>query len=291
MTRHRLRFLLQEFDLPPGETIIGRGPDCRITIVDPLVSRHHVRVFIDGDQVTIEDLSSRNGSRINGRTLRGTHVLRDGDRIRIGTQELVFSQVDSVALVTNKRQTGFLRYCAGCEIPLPDEMQSCPNCGSEEKTEEQTLSGVMDDRSRQNWALQLLIEMLDKAIIQQRAVDIDRILAQAMRNVEERLKAASPLDPEQIDAVSLAAVSVSRLVGSVKWTKWVLDVHRRMSRIPSCCVAEAVATLPPPDLGTLRPEVDALIRSAPVGKLGAREREGLDRLRTLRTALSADQVT
>ena len=89
-TRYRLRFLLQEFDLPKGETLIGRSAECHVTIEDPLVSRQHARIMLEGDAVTFEDLGSRNGGRINGLPVKRPVQLRDGGRIRIRTQELVF---------------------------------------------------------------------------------------------------------------------------------------------------------------------------------------------------------
>src|SRR5262245_57686826 len=93
VTRYRLRFLLQEIDLAPGETLIGRSASCHVTIEDPLVSRQHARIRINGDVATIEDLGSRNGLQINGRGTRGISQLSEGDRVRIGTQELVFCTV------------------------------------------------------------------------------------------------------------------------------------------------------------------------------------------------------
>ncbi len=38
-TRFRLRFMLQEFELAPGDTLIGRSEECHITLFDPLISR------------------------------------------------------------------------------------------------------------------------------------------------------------------------------------------------------------------------------------------------------------
>jgi len=87
--RHRLRFLLQELDLPHGETLIGRSPDCLITLDDPLVSRRHGRLLIRGEEAIFEDLGSRNGSRVNGRRVHEPVHLKEGDRLRIGALELV----------------------------------------------------------------------------------------------------------------------------------------------------------------------------------------------------------
>src|SRR5713101_1475037 len=83
-TRFRLRFLLQEFELPPGDTLIGRSNDCHITLFDPLISRKHARIQVLGNQAILEDLGSRNGCRVNGAPLRGRHPLSSGDRIRVG---------------------------------------------------------------------------------------------------------------------------------------------------------------------------------------------------------------
>lgn len=89
MARYRLRFLLQEIDIGPGLTVIGRSASCHITIDDPLVSREHARIRVEGNRITLEDLGSRNGVQVGGKPIQGTVDLYDNDRIRIGSQELV----------------------------------------------------------------------------------------------------------------------------------------------------------------------------------------------------------
>jgi predicted component of type VI protein secretion system len=128
--RYRLRFLLQEFDLPTGHTLIGRGDDCHITIFDPAISRRHARIFVDAEHAFLEDLGSRNGCRVNGIPLKGTIELTDGDRLRIGTQELVLSEVKATTSAVIHRQTGSLCFCASCRAAYAKEMDSCPHCGS-----------------------------------------------------------------------------------------------------------------------------------------------------------------
>jgi hypothetical protein len=275
---------LQEFDLPPGDTIIGRGPDCRITLVDPLVSRHHTKVRVEATRATIEDLGSRNGSRVNGRLIRGAHSLKDGDRIRIGTQELVFSEVESVQLATNK-QTGFLCHCANCHLPYPEEMGNCPNCGSNEREEESTLSGILDDRGRRTWALQMLIEMLRKALALGRAADADRIMTHALTQVDERLRSPEKLDEGQLETLSLEALRLAELQASANWARWVLETYRRSAMLPPRSVAEGVSKLPPEELMSLRDQLDDIVACAPKTKLSPAEVEGLARLRTIRATL------
>ncbi len=127
--RYRLRFLLQEFNLPFGITIVGRGDDCQITLFDPSVSRQHARIIVDDRCAIIEDLKSRNGCRVNGKRIQGPTQLVEGDRIRIGTQELVFG----VSLETShvqRRSTGSLWLCSGCQTAYAKETEACPHCGS-----------------------------------------------------------------------------------------------------------------------------------------------------------------
>lgn len=76
--------------LPAGESLIGRGPECRLTVPSGLVSRHHVRLVVHGATATIEDLASKNGTLLRGQPLVGVASLRDGDELRIGPALLVF---------------------------------------------------------------------------------------------------------------------------------------------------------------------------------------------------------
>jgi hypothetical protein len=75
--------------LTEGEHLIGRGADVAIPVYDAGTSRHHARVFVNGDTLTIEDLASRNGTFVNGKPVAGVIALHSGDEIRIGSDRLV----------------------------------------------------------------------------------------------------------------------------------------------------------------------------------------------------------
>ena len=56
---------------------------------DPELSRHHARiVYRAGDQLTVEDLGSTNGTFVNGRRIKDVQTLRPGDTIKVGTTTL-----------------------------------------------------------------------------------------------------------------------------------------------------------------------------------------------------------
>lgn len=77
-----------------GPLVIGRGAGCEVRIETPGVSRRHALVAHRHGSIFIEDLSSRNGTYVNGQrvTLRR---LRDGDKIQVGPGALLrFSEHD-----------------------------------------------------------------------------------------------------------------------------------------------------------------------------------------------------
>jgi pSer/pThr/pTyr-binding forkhead associated (FHA) protein len=56
------------------------------------VSRRHARITIENGSVHLEDLGSRNGTRLNDKPVGGASPLADGDRISIGSYLLVFRE-------------------------------------------------------------------------------------------------------------------------------------------------------------------------------------------------------
>jgi two-component system, NtrC family, response regulator AtoC len=73
--------------LPPsGEVILGRGTGCDVVIADDSVSRRHACLRI-GSPLSLEDLGSANGTRVQGRTLaRGERAeFALGEAVQIGT--------------------------------------------------------------------------------------------------------------------------------------------------------------------------------------------------------------
>lgn len=54
---------------PDQSYLIGRAPDCEISLDDKRLSRYHARVTGDGKAWNIEDLDSKNGTLVNGKTI------------------------------------------------------------------------------------------------------------------------------------------------------------------------------------------------------------------------------
>jgi len=76
--------------VPPPGAVVGRSRECDIVLEDVGVSRRHAEIRPTEDGWLLIDLGSTNGVRVNDRALRGKHQLQLGDRIELGTTELVF---------------------------------------------------------------------------------------------------------------------------------------------------------------------------------------------------------
>jgi FHA domain-containing protein len=89
-SRALLRIAGRRLPLPPRGATIGRSRDCDIVLDDTGISRRHAEIKPAGEGWTVADLGSTNGLLLNGRTLRGSASLQPGDRVELGSTEIVF---------------------------------------------------------------------------------------------------------------------------------------------------------------------------------------------------------
>ena len=89
--RARLTVGDRTHEISSRRVVIGRSKECDVQLADPNASRRHAELRRDGTAFWIVDLGSTNGLEVNGkRTQRAK--LSDGDRVTIGTTDLVFAE-------------------------------------------------------------------------------------------------------------------------------------------------------------------------------------------------------
>lgn len=83
------------FEISPGVTLIGRQPGVALLLDQQKISRHHAKIDCNGQECTLTDLTSANGTRLNGKKLQPVvpYRLDPGAVITIGDYTLVFEQV------------------------------------------------------------------------------------------------------------------------------------------------------------------------------------------------------
>ncbi|HEX7795518.1 MAG TPA: FHA domain-containing protein [Vicinamibacterales bacterium] len=87
---YRVIFGDREVALSSGEHILGRSNEVAIFVDSVGVSRQHARITITPDGARVEDLGSKNGTRVNGRLVDAPMDLFDGAVIVLGTTALKF---------------------------------------------------------------------------------------------------------------------------------------------------------------------------------------------------------
>lgn len=79
----------ERYDLFGGISL-GRSEEADVRLDDRYASGIHARVFDRSGAYYVEDMSSTNGTLLNGQDLHGEAELTPGDKIRIGDTEFTF---------------------------------------------------------------------------------------------------------------------------------------------------------------------------------------------------------
>ena len=129
-----------EFPLVKGrEIVIGRSSELDMVLIEDMVSRRHASIGVAGDEISIADVGSTNGTFVNGEKIKKAR-LKEGDRILIGTSIIKLVSVDPASQVSEQeaknqlekrgqqqanKTTSTKAAMSGSieEIPLPDLLQ------------------------------------------------------------------------------------------------------------------------------------------------------------------------
>jgi serine phosphatase RsbU (regulator of sigma subunit)/pSer/pThr/pTyr-binding forkhead associated (FHA) protein len=80
------------FDLTVGTHSVGRTHDCDIVILDAAISRNHAQITVEEAAIKVRDLDSLNGTRVNGKPVKGEISVFLGDRIQFGQATLTLRE-------------------------------------------------------------------------------------------------------------------------------------------------------------------------------------------------------
>jgi two-component system response regulator AtoC len=84
-----------------GEVTFGRSRGARVVVDHDKVSRLHARIRRTPEGVTVEDLGSRNGTRVNGDRIERPRAIETGDEIAVGPATAVLGASSGIARRTS----------------------------------------------------------------------------------------------------------------------------------------------------------------------------------------------
>jgi pSer/pThr/pTyr-binding forkhead associated (FHA) protein len=79
----------REIPIAKEEFLIGRGADCDLRLPGAGMSRHHCLIRVRGNEATVTDLGSSNGTFLNGQRVRSQAALHGGDELAFDTFRFV----------------------------------------------------------------------------------------------------------------------------------------------------------------------------------------------------------
>jgi len=257
LARFSIRYLNYDLELPAGAFTIGRSPECQLALDDPLISRKHATLHVAADEIVFEDLGSRNGTTVNGESVRGSRPLKPGDKIGLGSQEILLlrladprSGMKTVApcahcgealapedLVcvkcgTKAPQTDAIR-CTACGAIAPSGTTRCPACGLPvgRRAVHDTIMKPLEPETRQTSAFRLLAGVADKALAMGRVDEAERILGNLLRDFRSQLEEKKQVPEDSLEDASRYAIRLAEATGRTSWIDWVFDAFRLSERM------------------------------------------------------------
>jgi DNA-binding winged helix-turn-helix (wHTH) protein len=83
--------------LAEGQNLIGRDPDSTLQLDHSTVSRRHARITVSATGSVLEDLGSKNGTRVGDAPLDGARRLQNGDRVWFGRVVVTYREASTAA--------------------------------------------------------------------------------------------------------------------------------------------------------------------------------------------------
>jgi hypothetical protein len=284
----RIRYLAHDLELPVGDFVVGRGPECQLAVDDPLVSRKHAVLRVTGAGVVAADLGSRNGVLVNGVKLDGPRDLVPGDKIRIGNQEIVVYKTDDhrVGSHNDEEQRRAMQTIGGMHVA--DIHASIEAAAMDSKVNPDSKFHA-SETARRFQSVRLLCGVADKALALGRADEAERILASLLQAILKKTKEGSRPKGGVAEYAALYAARLAAATTKGAWVDYVFDLYLSIEApLPPAVVDELFTVVRKAknyDLKLFRAYVAAMQKLAP--QLGPAEKFLVQRIEGLERQVSA----
>ena len=246
MARFFLRYQAIDLKLDTTDFVVGRTSGCHLVLGDALVSRRHAAFRVTRDGVEVRDLGSRNGVLVNGTRIDGPSLLKDGDQVRVGAQDLLLSSVER-----DPRDDGTeeLIQCRHCGEVYDVTHDTCPACGKREvgtppgdgQLPDTLVVSEQEQRpSLHGGSLEVLARLADKALGMGRYDEGERLVGSMLNGVLSR---AAGSEGQDRDTLSLASRYALRLAEVTHSPIWIDDTFRLYSTARQLMPADTIDEL------------------------------------------------
>jgi FHA domain len=252
LARFFLRYQAIDLKLDSNDFVVGRTAGCHLVLGDALVSRRHAAFRVTPSGVEVRDLGSRNGVLLNGERIEGPALLKDGDQVRIGAQDLLLSSVER-----DPRDGGTeeLMQCRHCGELYDATREACSACGrrdqggpipqaeSESQLPDTVVVPESDKRPSSHagaGSLEVLARLADKALGMGRYDEGERLVGSMMNGILSR---AAGSDGQDRDTLSLASRYALRLAEVTHSPIWIDDTFRLYSTARQLMPADTIDEL------------------------------------------------
>ena len=239
----RLRYLVHDLEVPPGEFVIGRSPDCQLSLDDPLVSRRHAILVVQSDAVFVEDLTSRNGVLVNAKRIHGPTRLNDGDQIQVGSQVMTLvgvpgpeSSARDSALVAHRRST------TNAEVITLTGADNEELAAATAESQLHITPPVSPDKRVSSLAL--IGGLAEKALAMGRADEAERILSRSLRDLMVKARAREEVRPELAEKAAYYASRLATATTRGLWVDYIFELYGHLGTLlPAKLVDELFTVL------------------------------------------------
>jgi FHA domain len=218
--RFALEYGAQRLPLRDGETIVGRAPECEVTIDSHLVSRRHARFTVSDRAVFIEDLGSVNGVRVDGVAIRAKTLIAPGARVSVADSILTLVRhAEQSARVTARVQTQDSMLAAGRSTE--------PNV----------------EITRRAHAFKLIAGVVDKALALGKPEEAERLLGGLLQEVLSEAQSHRRVPDEIAQAAAKSALKLAGANGKGQWLDYPARLYLALGRILPLALVDELYTV------------------------------------------------
>ncbi|MFO0571294.1 MAG: FHA domain-containing protein [Polyangiaceae bacterium] len=249
-----------EIALSRGELLLGRSRSCQVIVDDMLVSRHHARLLVSKTALFVEDLGSTNGIIVNESVIAGPTPLADGDRLIVGTQELLVRSADegpeTVEPPSPRTRQQTPRAQPSIQLRAVDPPATVPRGRTDpfpvpapelrrESGQHPGFDGAeTTQRTEKQDGLLTMARMADRMITMGRHDAAARLLGDHLRSVVAKAKSGQPVPSDVLETVGAYGLKLTEVTHHGEWANIAIELHLVESRpLPERAISALEAVL------------------------------------------------